>query len=53
MEEGDGTTTSVNKENDLSLGSTESSNNTSNQIDKIVPQGEFRGKELILKDYPI
>jgi hypothetical protein len=53
LEEGVGTAPSVNKENDSSLGSTESSNNTSNQIGKIVPQGKFRGKELLLKDYSI
>ncbi len=49
MEEGTGTVTSVDKENDSSLGSTDSSSNTSNQIGKIQPQGKFRGKELLLK----
>jgi hypothetical protein len=39
LEEGDGTATSVDKDNDLSLGSTDSSNNFSNQISRVRFQG--------------
>jgi hypothetical protein len=37
LEEGDGTEPSINQQSDLSLGSTELSNNTTNQICKMVP----------------
>jgi hypothetical protein len=50
-EKGEGIELSVDKENVLSLGSTESSHNTTNQIAKMVPQGKFRGKEEMLKQY--
>jgi hypothetical protein len=33
----------------LFLGSTESSNNATNQIGKIVPQGKFKGEEPLNK----
>jgi hypothetical protein len=33
--------------NTLSLGSTESSNNTTSQIGKMVPRCKFKGKELL------
>jgi hypothetical protein len=51
MEEGASTVTSVDKENDLSFGSSDSLNNTSNQIGKIQPQGKFKVKELIFKKH--
>jgi hypothetical protein len=35
---------------DSSLGSTDSSNNISNQIVKVQPQGKLRGKELLFHD---
>ncbi len=49
MEEGDGRETSVKEQSTLSLEPTKSSNNTTNQIGKMVPQGKFKGKELLYK----
>ena len=47
--EGDGKDTSDEERSASSLGSTESSNNTTNQIGKMVPQGKLKGKELLYK----
>ncbi len=49
LEEGDGTEPLVDQQSDLSLGSTESSNNTTDQIGKMLPQRKFKGKELLYK----
>jgi hypothetical protein len=42
-----GRDTSDEKQSTSSLGSTASSYNTTNQIGKMVPQGKFKGKELL------
>ena len=48
-EEGDGRETSDEEQSALSLGSTGSSDNTTNQIGKMVPQHKFKGRELLYK----
>jgi hypothetical protein len=49
-EEDDRRDTSDEEQSALSLGSTASSNNTTNQICKMLPQGKFKGKELLYKN---
>jgi hypothetical protein len=49
LEGGDGRETSDEEQSALSLGSIASSNNTTNQTGKILPQGKFKGKELPYK----
>jgi hypothetical protein len=48
-EKGDVRETSDEEQSALSLGSTASSNNTTNQIGRMVPQGKVKGKELLCK----
>jgi hypothetical protein len=47
LEEGDGRETSDEEQSTSSLGSTASSNNITNPIGKMVPQGKFKGKEQV------